>query len=386
MLDVASLRASEFPFTRDTIYLDAASIGPVPERARRALDAFNAKRCTPHRISKAEQFGVLERGRELVAQLLNAQADEVALVTNTSFGLNVAARALPLRPGDVVLASDREFPSNVYPWMKLDDHGVRLELAPCTPEGWPDEAYLLERIRAPEVKVLAVSWVQFSNGYTVDLARLSRATRETGTWLVVDAIQGVGQLPLDLAAVEVDLLACGAQKWLLSPWGTGFLYVRRGLVGHLRPPMAGWNAFQGTDDFTRLTDYNPAWHDNARRFELITLPFQDFAGMNASLELLLDVGIEAIATHLAALAEPLLQLAQARGFEVVSPRPPASSITCLRVPDAARVHAELRNAGVICSLREGSLRFSPHLYNTMDDVERAAEAVGRLVPQPAGVR
>ena len=391
MLDVTSLRHEEFPWTSGTIYLDAASIGPLPERSRQALDAFNARRCTPHLFSKPEQFGVLEQGRALVARLLNAQVDEIALVTNTSFGINVAARALPLVPGDVVLASDREFPANVYPWMKLDDRGVRLELAPCTADGWPDEAYLLERIRAPEVKVLAVSLVQFSNGYTVDLARLSRATRETGTWLVVDAIQAIGQLPIDLGAVEVDVLACGAQKWLLSPWGTGFLYVRRGILQQLTPPMAGWLAFRGTDDFNRLTRYDPTWHDDARRFEMITLPFQDFAAMNASLELLLDVGIPEIAAHVATLTEPLLDLADRRGFQVTSPRSPfsvlrsPSAITCLRVPGAAHVHGELRKAGVICSLREGSLRFAPHVYNTVDEVARAASAVERLASGSAPV-
>lgn len=379
-LDVTRLRATEFPFTRDATYLDAASTGPVPASALRVLDAFNARRGTPHLLNKAEQFGVLDRGRELVARLLGASVDEVALVTNTSFGINVAARALPLGAGDVVLASQHEFPANVYPWMKLDARGVRLELAPCTAQGWPDEAYLLERIKSPEVKVLAVSLVQFSNGYTMDLARLSRATRATKTWLVVDAIQAAGQLPIDLAATEVDILASGAQKWLLSPWGSGFLYVRRELVQSLAPPMAGWLAFQGTDDFNRLTSYNPAWHDDARRFELVTLPFQDFAAMNASLELLLEAGIDNVAAHLATLRAPLQDLATRRGFEVTSPvGAGASAITCLRVPDASRVHAALREAGVICSLREGSLRFAPHLYNNMDDLERAAAAVNSSV-------
>lgn len=379
-LDIARLRATEFPLTRDVAYLDAASTGPMPTRSLRVLDAFNARRGTPHLLLKSDQFAVLDRGRELVARLLNARAEEVALVTNTSFGLNVAARALPLGEGDVVLASQHEFPANVYPWMKLDARGVRLELAPCTAKGWPDEAYLLERIRAPEVKVLAVSLVQFRNGYTVDLARLSRATRETGTWLVVDAIQAAGQLPIDLAATEVDILASGGQKWLLSPWGSGFLYVRRAILQALTPPMAGWLAFQGTDDFNRLTSYNPAWHDDARRFELVTLPFQDLAAMNASLELLLEAGVGNIAVHLQAVKAPLLDLAARHGFEVTSPAGVhGSAITCLRVPDAAAVHAALRAAGVVCSLREGSLRFAPHLYNNLDDVERAAAAVNASV-------
>ncbi len=155
-------------------------------------------------------------------------------------------------------------------------------------EGWPDEARLLERLGDPRVRVLAVSLVQFSNGYTVDLARLSAATRAAGTYLVVDAIQGVGQLPVDLRKTPVDVLACGGQKWLLSPWGSGFVYVRRELIRELSPSVTGWMAFEGTDDFTRLTEYRDTLRGDARRFELITLPYQDFAGMNASVGLLLE--------------------------------------------------------------------------------------------------
>jgi selenocysteine lyase/cysteine desulfurase len=382
MIDVTALRATEFPWTANTVYLDAASIGPLPERSRRALDAFNMKRCTPHVMTKAEQFGALDRGRELVAKLLNAQVSEIALVTNTSFGINIAARGLPLGSGDVVIASDREFPANVYPWMKLADQGVEFELAPCTPEGWPDEAYLLARIMDPRVKVLAVSLVQFSSGYKVDLERLSQATRETGTWLVVDAIQGLGHVPLDLSRVEVDILASGAQKWLLSPWGTGFMYVRQAVLDRLRPPFAGWLAFRGTDDFSRLTQYDPTWHPDSRRFEMVTLPYQDFAAMNASLGLLLEVGIEIVAKYLATLPDPLFDLAGRRGYAVTSPRGAQSTpITCIKVPEASLVHAQLRKEGVICSLREGSLRFAPHVYNNMDDMIRAAEMVEVLSPR-----
>src|SRR3954462_7027190 len=228
--DLERLRAQEFPWAGETIYLNHASVGPLPERTRLALEAFNRKRAAPHQLPDRDLMTMLSDSRRLAAELVGAAPEEIALSINTGFGLSLAARALPLEPGDIVLASDREFPANVYPWRMLKDIGVTLELAPPTPEGWPDEAYLLERIQDPRVRVLAVSLVQFSNGYTVDLARLSSATRDTNTYLVVDAIQGVGQIPLDLSQTPVDVLSCGAQKWLLSPWGSGFLYVRRELI------------------------------------------------------------------------------------------------------------------------------------------------------------
>ena len=352
----------------------------MPARSGAVLDAFNAKRCTPHRLSKDEQFGALNRARSLAARLLNVSAAEIALATNTSFGLNIAARALPLEAGDIVLVSDREFPANVYPWMKLTDRGVQLEMVPVTADGWPDEERLLERLSDPRVRVLAVSLVQFSSGYKVDLALLSRVTRATGTWLVVDAIQALGQLPVDLAETPVDILATGAQKWLLSPWGSGFFYVRKEILGQLAPPFAGWLAFQGTDDFANLTRYNPAWHEDSRRFELITLPFQDFAAMNVSVEMLLDIGLAEIEAHLARVQQPLFDLAARRDVPVTSPvGAHGSAIVCLKVPVAAKIHATLRANEVICSLREGSLRFSPHVFNSIDDVARAAALLERAL-------
>ena len=172
-MTVLSVRTTEFPWTKDVIYLNAAGIGPLPERTRRAIAEFAALRAAPHRLSEKVLFGTLAESRRLAAMLVNATPEEIALAPNTSYGLNLAARSLPLEPGDIVLVSDREFPANVYPWLALRDRGIIVELAATTPEGWPDEAYLLQRIAHPRVRVLAVSLTQFANGYTVDLGGLS---------------------------------------------------------------------------------------------------------------------------------------------------------------------------------------------------------------------
>lgn len=370
------LRSTEFPWTSDTIYLNHASIGPLPERTRLALEQFNRRRAAPHLLPDREMFAMLADTRGKIARLIGASSEEIALSPNTGFGISMAARALPFEPGDIVLVSDREFPANVYPWMRLGDRGVTMELVPTTPEGWPDEARLLERVRDPRVRVLAVSLVQFSSGYLVDLERLSAATRETGTWLVVDAIQGVGQLPLDLSRVEVDILACGAQKWLLSPWGSGFVYVRRELIERLDPVITGWLAFEGTDDLSRLTRYESALRSDARRFELMTLPYQDFAGLSASLDLLLELGIERIRDHIRTLHQPVLAWAERSGARVTSPRGAnASGILCVAPDGVQEVHRRLKAARIVCSLREGSIRLSPHCYNTVEEMERVARAL-----------
>src|SRR2546426_6891464 len=375
-----ALRAAEFPWTADTVYLNNASIGPIPERTRRALDAFTAKRTAPHLLPDGELRAVLQAAREAIAGLLNAAPSEVALATNTSHGLNLAARALPLKPGDMVLVSDREFPANVYPWLLLQKQGIEVELAPCGAEGWPDEDYLVERLHDPRVRVLAVSFVQFANGYRADLDRLGVACRANGTFLVVDGIQGVGNSVLDVRETPVDVLACGGQKWLLSPWGSGFVYVRRELISVLEPAVAGWMAFEGTDDFSRLTEYNPTFRSDARRFEMVTPPLPGFYRMNTSVRLLLELGIRDIVEHTRSLHEPIFRWADETGVRVVSPRAEAhrSAIVCLAPAHPVEAYHALKRAHVVCSLREGAIRLAPHCYNTVEEMERVLDVMDQL--------
>lgn len=371
--DLRDLRRTEFPWADATTYLNHASTGPLPERTRAVLDAWNRRRTMPFTLPDPELFAVFTAARALAARLINVHADEIALATNTTWGLALAAAALPLGAGDVVLASDKEFPANVYPWLLQQERGVRLELVPTTAQGWPDEAALLQRLERPEVKAVAVSLVQFSNGYRADLAALSAATRRLGKYLVVDGIQALGQVPVDLQATPVDILSCGGQKWLLSGWGSGFTYVRRELIGRLRPAMTGWMAFEGTDDFSRLTAYDPRLRNDARRFELITLPFHDLAGFNTSVEMLLGVGIDRIAGHLAALHAPVISAAERSGARVTSPRGAhGSGILCVAPRDLDGAFARLKAAGVYASLREGAIRLSPHFYTTPEEMERVA--------------
>jgi selenocysteine lyase/cysteine desulfurase len=374
------LRASEFPWTADTVYLNNASIGPIPERTRRILDAFNAKRTAPHLLPDRDLFAGLQAARDAAARVINADTGEIALATNTSYGLNLAARALPLTQGDKIILSDREFPANVYPWLMLRKQGVEVTLAPCTSEGWPDEDYLLSALRDPRVKVLAVSFVQFSNGFRADLKKLSAAARANGTYLVVDGIQGVGNSVLDVRETPVDILACGGQKWLLSPWGSGFVYVRKELIPTLEPAMTGWMAFEGTDDFSRLTEYNPTFRADARRFEMITLPYQDFYGFSQSVELLLEIGIAEIAEVTRSLHEPILKWADARGMRVVSPRDERhrSAILCIAPDQAVEAYHAIKRARIVCSLREGAIRLSPHCYNTVEEMEKVLEVLEGL--------
>ena len=380
--DVDALRRVEFPWAArgDAIYLDNASTGPLPRRTTTAVEAFTRLRAEPFRMSDAVQFGTLERSRELCARLIGATPREIALMVNTSYALNLAACALPLAAGDVVLTLDREFPANVYPWMALERvAGIALRRVPCVDGQLPDEEALVRALDGePRVKVVTVSWVSFATGYRVDLERIGAACRERGVYFVVDAVQGLGAATLDVGRCHVDVLACGGQKWLMAPWGTAFVYVRDELVTRLVPSAVGWMSVRGSDDFSRLVDYDLTWRDDARRFEVITLPFQDFAGLNASLELLHELGPAAVEAHVAALARRVVSWAEARAdVRLVTPADPArrAGIVSFAPRDPAAASARLTSAGVSHSLREGAIRLSSHCYNTEAEVDAALEVL-----------
>jgi cysteine desulfurase/selenocysteine lyase len=376
--DVDALRAAEFPWAPagEQVYLNHASTGPLPASTVRAMNAFNAMRARPWEVGWPEQRATLERGRELCAGLVGASPREIALMGNTTYGINLAAGALPLKEGDVVLTFDGEFPSNIYPWMALARRGVRLRRVPLAGR-LPDEEALHRALDLPGVRAVSVSWVGFSTGYAIDVERLGRACRERGLWFVLDAMQGVGARRLDVKRCNVDVLACGAQKWLLGPWGAGFAYVREELARTLEPATVGWLAMQASEDFTRLTDYEYRFFDDARRFEVLTFPVQDVAGMSASLELFSHLGHDAIEAHVLGLGDEIVAWAEATpGMSLVTPaeRARRAGIVSVIPPDPAAASARLAARGVAHSLREGAIRLSPHCYNTVAEV-RAALAI-----------
>ena len=381
--DLESLRAREFPWEAhgEAIHFDHASVGPLPQCVRDALDAYGLKRAEPHRLGMDDFFPVLDRARELTARLIGASAGEIALMTNTSWGVNLAAYSLPLGPGDIVLGSQGEFPANVYPWMAAAKaRGFRFELLPLDGSA-VDENAVMRRIGSDSrVKCVALSWVSFWSGSRIDLGRIGAACRARGIWFAVDAIQGLGAVELDLRSTPVDIVSSGAQKWLCSPWGSGFAYVRKELVPELVPPAAGWLAQASSGDFGRFLDYDPAWHADARRFEVGTIPYQDIVGMNASLGLFLELGPARIAAHVQALTTRLVEWAQtAEGVRLLTPVAPErrAGIVAFATTDLDRDSQRLKQAKVTHSVREGAIRLAPHFHNSMAEVERVIDVLSR---------
>lgn len=375
--DLDRLRREEFPWaaTGEAIYLNAASTGPLPERTLRAQQEYSRKRAAPHRLSHEEQFAVLDDARARITSLIGAEPGSVALSVNTGAGINLAAWGLPLGRGDVVVIPDLEFPANMYPWMAASrERGFTLHTVPAR-DGLLDEEALLAAIDGKGVRLAALSWVGFATGFVADLDRIGAACRARGVMLVVDGMQGVGALHVDVQRLQIDLLACGGQKWLLSPWGSGFTYVRPEILETIVPQPVSWMGVRGSDDFSALVDYDLTWRDGARRFEQITVPFQDFAGMAASLGLLQELGMDAVAAHVAERVEQLSAGAEHAGVEVVTPPGRRAGIVTVRPRDVSAAASRLRDARVIHSVRERTIRLSPHCYTTSDEIRVALDAL-----------
>ncbi|HZS59070.1 MAG TPA: aminotransferase class V-fold PLP-dependent enzyme [Gemmatimonadaceae bacterium] len=360
------------------IYLNAAGTGPLPQRTVDVLAAFNAKRAAPWTITIDETFGVLAESRRLCAKLIGASPDEIALVPNTSTGIHVASLSLPIAPGRAILQHEAEFPANIYPWMARAHHDRRpYETIPLC-DGLPDHEALIQRIETGDVGLVAVSWVSSMSGDRADLEAIGAACREVGAWFVVDAIQGLGAVPLDVSRSPIDVLVCGAQKWLRAPWGTGFVYVRRPLITRIEPGTGGWLAMQQSHDLSRYVPARFAYLDDARRFEVATLPYQDFVGMNESLDVLFEAGVDTVARHVADLAKQLVHgIASLPNVGLLTPTDPARSAGIVSFFAEGGMRAKLNAAGVGYSSRDvemgplkGSLfRLSPHVYNTAAEIE-----------------
>ncbi len=377
----ARLRAEEFPDASDGIYLNAASFGLLPARTRAVIDRWSHDRASGVGVDPERFDQALTRARAAAGQLIGEPVEAIALAPNTSYGVNLAAEIVGAGAPGRILLSDGEFPANVLPWKRLSERGFEVEVVPADSQGLPRFGAMEERLAAdPSVRAVAISMVQFGTGVLADLEAWGAKCREREVFLAVDAIQGLGVSPLDgPGALGVDLLTSGAQKWLLSPWGTGFVYLHPRHLERIHPPFVSWFGFESALDFEKLLDYESPLLPDARRFEPATLPVHDLEAMAASIELLLEVGVDRIRGHVHALHDRVLEWAVDRpGVEVVTPRDAArrAGILSLAFDEIGEPAAALERAGIAAAVRGGRLRLAPHLYNTADEIDALLAVVG----------
>jgi len=320
-----------------------------------------------------EEYGTLDQElRQALGQLINASPEEIAFVQNTAEGINIAAHAIPFQPGDNVIFCDMEYPANVYPWMNLERRGVEVRIIPHR-EGGLALGDLKEHIDE-RTKVVAVSSVEFLTGFRNDLKGIGELCKARGPYFVVDAIQSVGVIPLDVRECQIDMLSCGGFKWLMGPCGLGFFFCRRELIEEMIPAYAGADCVVGAENFR---DYDLTFLPNAKRFEPGTGNYVGKVGLLASVNLLLEVGIEEIQRWTLHLTDLLIEDLQERGYQIASCLRPEhrSAIVSFSTPDVRADYEKLIANKVIVSLRENYIRVSPHGYNTEEEVLRVGQVL-----------
>ncbi len=368
----------EFPQDDGIIYLNHAAVSPWPRRARDAVYAFADENM---RRGAADYPAWLKKERELrrrLARLIHAEsAADISLVKNTSEALSLIAYGLDWRSGDNIVSTNQEFPSNRIVWESLQPLGVELRLAEL--DGTDDPEAAIMRLADDRTRLLAVSSVQFGSGLAMDLQRLGAFCHASGILFCVDAIQSLGAIRLDARAIHADVVAADGHKWMLGPEGLALLYTRPSLREQLMLRQYGWHMTRHAGDFDR-TDWQPS--ESGTRFEPGSPNMLGIHALNASLSLLEEVGMEQVEAQVMAHAAYLIErIADTPGLELITPAARHAGIVtfCCRGADHERLYRALMQAGVICAARGGGIRFSPHFYNTADQLRRAIDHVIDLV-------
>ncbi len=360
-----------FKLDPDLIYLNHAAVAPWPLVTAEAVADF-ARENTVRGAYDYPRWLVKEQAlRTLGAQLLNAPSDaDIALLKNTSEGLSLVAYGIDWQAGDRVVSIAQEFPSNRIVWESLRDQGVEVRLLDLGECSDPEEALIA--LCDERARLLSVSSVQYASGIRLNLEKLGQYCRARGILFVVDAIQSLGVVPFDVQACQADVVVADGHKWLLGPEGLALMYCRGSLRERLRLHQFGWHMVESAGDFDRK-EWQPA--GTARRFECGSPNMLGIHALHASLSLLLETGIERIDESVRALTQEIIEKADARGFELLTPRAAESraGIVTFRVPDRdnQQLYRDLMDVRVVCAHRAGGIRFSPHFHNTPEQIESA---------------
>ena len=368
-----------FEIPEDIVYLNCAYMSPQLRPAREAGEKAVSRKSRPWEITPDDFFEDAEEIRALFARLVGGDADGVAIIPSVSYGISVAAANVPVREGEKIVILEDQFPSNVYAWGGLaEQSGASLVTLP-RPEDLDWTRALLEEIDT-DTAVVAVPNCHWTDGSLVDLASVGESVREAGAALVVDAIQSLGAHPFDVSEVRPDFLVAASYKWLLGPYGVGYMYVgeeyREG-----KPIEHNWINRRGSQDFSGLVDYQGAFQPGARRYDVGERSNFALLPMAAeALRQLIDWGVENVSENIGTLTDLVEERAGALGIVTIPKERRARHMIGLMLgPDAPDdLATRLTTHNVYVSVRGPSVRVSPHLYNTESDVYRLFDVLERV--------
>lgn len=364
----------EFEDFSPTVYLDCAYQGPFPRVTVARLQHAIELKCHPDRLHAPEYFDLPDRVRRRLASLIGADPTEIAITNSATQGIGIVAAGLGFRAGEEVVIASRNFPSNLFTWLHLRRLGVRVHLV--KPAGGCVEPEDVLPVLTPRTRVLALDWVSYIGGERIDLTALGDLAHRHGALLVVDGTQGVGALELDIHNLPVDVLAVAAYKWLLGPYGTGFVYLCSAVQDQLELPVVNWISVEGSEDFDALPTDDFSLPRTARIFDVPeTSSFLNLYALEASLNFVERAGVRTVTQHCHRLLDRLAEGLCRKGYQLSEAAAPAHESTILgfqasSLDATTELHRKLRTNHVAVSLRHGIIRVSPYLYNNEQDIDK----------------
>jgi cysteine desulfurase / selenocysteine lyase len=359
----------------DAIYLNAAGQAPMPRVSLEAVQASLEWKKFPQTLSDHQERDLSKLVRTSLADLIGAVPEEIALTTGASAGLIALAYGLHWKRGDEILTAHREFPVQYTTWKPMEEReGIKLNLV--APAGrWVAAEDFIAAL-TPRTRLVSVSMVRFDDGSMLDTSKLGAACHAQGTLLALDVSQCCGAIPMNVQTLGADLITCSGYKWLLGPYGSGFWWAKIELMANFRPVPFYWQGINGLNHFGELIFENPKAAPGARGWDASeTASYFNLAGWEASLRFLQDVGVETVTAHNQELMSHLYESLPRDQFIKTSPleterRGPYACFAAHTQEQTQQVYARLKNEKVIASLREGNIRVSTHLYNTMQDIDK----------------
>lgn len=377
-------RSDFFEFD-DAVYLNLAGQAPIPRVSAKALEKAAHWKKLPHQIDDEVFFAMPNRVRQLLAQLLGGAPEEFSIGTGASTGLQAVARGIEWKPQDEVLITRAEFPAHLSTWMPLAQAG-KLKVRIIEPAGRFLTTEDVVQAVGPQTKLISISHVRFENGARLHPKPVADAVHQVGGYLLLDASQSAGSVPMKVRETGADFIVSSGYKWILSPYGTGFFWVRKELIEQMQPQPFYWAAHANASDFNALTradgEHKPLANHASRWDAAETTSFFNLAVMEASLEYVLRVGVETVWNHNVALIEQLFDRLPVDRCIVASPADAAlrGAYGCFMGRSAERtlqMYRQLRDAKIFASLRGDAIRISPYLYNSERDIDRVIEVISQ---------
>ncbi len=373
MLNKSDIRKHFKYIENGIIYFNHASIGPIPDFTIDALNNYLIERSQKSIDNYEKLLKINNETKILVARFINSSPDRIAFVDNVSNAMNLLAQGLKWERGDEIILFDIEFPANVYPFLNLQKKGVNVKILPSK-NGMID-LLEIERSITNKTKLLSISHVQFLSGYRCDLELIGKLCKENGIIFSVDAIQSFGVVNIDVQKMNVDFLASGIQKWFLGLEGLTFIFISKELQDKIDQQSVGWLSVKNP---WKILDYKLELDDTARRFENGTLNFSGLISFNSNIKFFSSIGINEIEKSVLNNSKLLIQLLEREKFELLF-KPNSDNeiagIVTIKINNPDDVHKKLKERKIITSVREGYLRFSPHFYNTEEEIYSVFKAL-----------